>query len=241
MKTKSLILFILVISNLGLSQSLSVFRATIIKQHFICNINLFADNMYGITLTEHKYENPSNLIVSYGKYSIKDKLITFYDSYNGYKMIFSYSKNKLIGLQTFSWLHNVKFDYWDYSIEDEEYFNNENFSSLKKEMIQFKQENKNINTLYFKEYNNQAKFNFCLKRPHLYKFSYKGFLISEGTFRRVGNKLIMYDSSLNYSFFALIGKEYLFCKILPVDYNGYKFNILESGINTNTSNLLLGK
>jgi hypothetical protein len=240
MKIKLILLHLLFISNLALSQSSGLFIASEINEHFSCNINLFADGMYGITLTEHKYENPHVLIISYGKYSIKDKLITLPDSYNGYRMIFSYTKNKLIGLQTFSWLQNVKFDYWDYGIENEEYFKNDNSSNLRKNIIQFNQENKPINTLYFKEYN-QAKFNFCLQRPHSYKFSYNGFLISEGTFKRGGNQLILYDPALNFSFYALVGKEYLFCKILPIDYNGYKFNILKSGINTNTSGLLLGK
>jgi len=196
--------------------------------------------MFGITLTDHTHENPYVLIISYGGYSIKGKLITLSDDYNGYQMIFSYSKNMLIGLKTFSWMQNVKFDYWDYGIENEEYFN-KSLPNLKKDIVRFNLENKHTNTLYFKEYNNQAKFSFCLQRPHSYKFFYRDFLISEGTFKRIGNQLILHDSALNHLFYGLIGREYLFCKILPFDYNGYKFNIMETSINSKTSDLLLGK
>ena len=53
-----------------------------------------------------------------------------------------------------------------------------------------------------------------------YTLHYNRILILQGTWKRVGNELALYDESLQHSFYLLIGRDGLISKYLPGEYRG---------------------
>jgi hypothetical protein len=170
--------------------------------------------------------------LSFGKYTISENEIILIDEIHHYQMLFTYETLDTLHVKSgLYFMMGKSFIRYLYPHED---FRN-SYTSL----------SYNIDTSQIikkrNEYVTQNKKPFLLELGNYYSDSFllsilsenryilklimgdERLVISNGSWKRERNKLILYDINLNHSFYLLIEERKLFSNLLPGDYKGEIF------------------
>jgi len=184
-------------------------------------------------------------ILSFGSFSLKGNGLSLVDAVNGHKIqleVFNEKRIKVIRglpfLNSKTLFYESKEDPFISEQYKSDYFNKVKTSlSLQNELDKYKSIDKN--NILHKELYSFAKYELKIEKGGNYKFSYVYkaisedtwkylnlyerimlpsdviIIISEGTWKRQGNVLYLYDLSLQYTFHVFIEENGLNCKFLP--------------------------
>ncbi|MEI6091902.1 MAG: hypothetical protein WCR42_15720 [bacterium] len=184
-----------------------------------CNIYLYDEGNYEIHI-ESVYANSDfsySLIISFGKYKIKNSNLLLKDQYNGVDFNFEYHNNFVIAKKFFKCYLNKTFKNENYYSSSKPQFLEYPPIPLNKERKNFKSNHKVANILYIGTYSKNNNIILDLNKSNKYMFKYKGLLLSEGSWIREGNLLKLFDTNLKHNFYVFINKEVLICKFFPYD------------------------
>lgn len=185
-----------------------------------CNIYLFKSGNYYIELSDNVTSDIiDSYILSYGKFSLKNKELTLNDRVHNYKMKLIVGNKTLTVKHAFGFLINKKFIYYDSNPDLELPVSKINVTRIQKEREIYKKTYKTLFPLSFGVYKNEETFQFKLniQKNNKYKLEFRNIILSEGNWSRNGNELVLRDLILNHSFYALIKNRKLISKLLPGD------------------------
>jgi len=220
MRKKIILLIFFVLGfNSAFSQISKVYTYDTISNKVDCNIFFYKEGVYEVTLEDYTDENPYLIILSFGQYTIQDDKIVLFDKYNEFKMQFVLKDSFIVGHKTYKWLKDKKMQKSYFEIYDKPFFQKANFKNLAESRSQFAKQNINQNDFYLGTYKMQMDYILNFNSCASYQFKYKEIIISEGTWKRKGNELILKDIEIETPFYILIGKETLINKMLPGDFN----------------------
>jgi hypothetical protein len=189
-----------------------------------CNLHLTKDGNYYIEYLEHISDDIiESFILSFGSYIVKENQIILADKVHNYKICMKLTGQELAVKRSFICLLNKKFMYCNNSINNGSDFANLNVNSesLLEARNSYERQHKNLFNFCLGIYENNQGFRLNVQEPHHFSYYYKNILISTGNWERVGNKLVLYDTNINHSFYVLIGDMILISKLLPGDYNSF--------------------
>ena len=224
MKTFILVILMSITLNSLKSQSLGIYCMKTSDSNLDCNLHLIKDGNYYIEYLEHISDDIiETLILSFGSYIVQENKIILTDKVHNYKICMKFTEQELEVKSSFICLLNKKFIYCNNSIKNGLDFANLNINSesLLEDRISYEMQYKNLFNFYLGIYENNQGFRLYVQEPYRFSYYYKNILISTGNWERVGNKLVLYDTNINHSFFVLIGDMILISKLLPGDYNGF--------------------
>jgi len=214
---------IISINNLIYSQLTGIYTLNESVGGTECNIYFYESDSYYIELSENVTSDIiESFVLSYGCYSSKKNEVIMTDKVHGYKMQLTPNKNQLKVKHAFNWLVNKEFSFYDNIYNNEPTFisSKTNASTARHERMNYENENKALFPLNMGVYETEQGFSLVLDSNNKYKLGIKNTIISEGTWNRERNELILFDTTLKHSFYALIGKDNLISKFLPGDDKG---------------------
>jgi TonB family protein len=193
-----------------------------------CYIEFYADERYQLILEEHVTNDMvESTILSYGRFNIKKDVIILFDAVHGFEMEFYISKTKqIIVTKGFIFLMRkvLTFDQDIYTKCMKPEINPEKQQRSRAEYLRL---HSTLYTFHYGQYGSVSAYQLDLKRDKQYTLFYKDILISEGTWKRQGNEIILFDTHLQHSFYVLVGKDRLISCYLPGDFYGlslYRIN-----------------
>lgn len=176
---------------------------------------LYKTGMYELVISDQESDDlVFAILVSYGKYSLYKNQLVLVDSYNGYTMKFAYMKDYITSNQSFNWLNKKKLKEEKQLIDDDPIYLQYHNSPIVQQRAMFKKLNLNNLPFVCGKYK-CGSFSWVLNTDHSFVYSYKNINLSQGTWKREGNEISLYDSSLNHQFYAFIDKRGLINLILP--------------------------
>jgi hypothetical protein len=228
-----------------------------INQEITCSIDFYKNNTYELTFSycPHGSDIVEVTTMSCGKFLITDKTINITDTIHGFKMQFCMLSNNKIKIERgFAFMKNKDLQYCGnidkYQTRTVLY----NITNQKRERQTYKQLHKTKYPLYYAIYEsenntvNDEKYGYFATglgyelefiKENKYRLLYKTILISEGTWKKDGNEIALFDSSLQHSFYVLISKEGLISKYLPGEYRSislHKKRVVQSQVKKLTPN-----
>jgi hypothetical protein len=169
-------------------------------------------------------DNSFSFLLSEGSYRQANEELILSDAFNHYSLRFKILKNakpnkeKLISINSFSWMQNRKIE----KIKD--YTNIQEQKIVSKTKMNKLKRNYKRNTLYYAEYKdfdftdcNVFKLKFC--KPNTYKLKFYEFVISDGIFNKKRDEIVLHDIALNHDFYCYILKDYLKCMFVESTIN----------------------
>lgn len=194
--------------------------------HKSCYLCFYENGNYDISIYEQlTLDIVAGFILSVGKYSKKNNKITLIDKNNGYKIILLTINRNLKVEQGFKFLKNKMFNYSLYSdtknSTEHTLFKNIDVS---KERERQKQLNKKMLPFNCGTYKNEEHLKLVIQQDNNYMLDYKNIHISEGSWKRVGNEIVLYDPLLKCSFYVFVTDKGLNGKLLPGDFCDYLFH-----------------
>ncbi|NCB85825.1 MAG: hypothetical protein EOM44_15270 [Bacteroidia bacterium] len=206
--------FILLIVLYSLTSKVN---ATIIEQgNYWAKID--NENSVSLTLDDDNYlleiisfDNFTNvsfsLIISKGKFFLKNDILKLKDTFSGYELNLETKKDKLICIgNSFKWLKEKELILFNKNVSIS---SSTSISSCEKLVTLLESNfkyNNNHNTLYYGNYSIgiDYRFNLNLKKQNKVLFSFRNLILLEGTFKRYKNLLIFRDHSLCFNFYFSI-------------------------------------
>ena len=85
---------------------------------------------------------------------------------------------------------------------------------ISKERDNYKKSHQDPYKLYYSQYSN-GDYVIDIQKEYKYVLRFNQLILSEGTWKKEGNALLLFDKSIQYAFTVLIGKEGLFGRYLP--------------------------
>jgi hypothetical protein len=220
MRKKTILLIILVLSvNSAFSQISKIYTYESVANKIDCNIFFYKDGSYKLTLDDYTSENPYQVVLSEGKYVLKNNMIQLIDKYNKFAMQFLYRNKSIEGIKTYQFLQNKKFIKSYLDIYDKPSISDFNNLSLKDSLSCFGKKNKELYNLNYGTYLMQLDFTLNIDAKYNFKFSYSNIVLLQGTWKRNQNEIILNDAFLKHYFYVIIEKDKLKCKILPGGFN----------------------
>lgn len=198
-------------------------------KHVDCDIYLFKNGFYNVVFNEFETNDIVFVtILSYGNFVVKQNRIVFTDMAHRYTMEMEINDNEIVVKRSFYFLKNSKFIFYSENHESlpTELYSLVNVQKLKQERQNYQRLHKDLFALDSGTYKSNE-----LEHPHLlhirlpnqYQLEYKDIVMSKGTWRRVGNELILFDTELKCSFYALIGDKIIISKLVVGDYLEHVF------------------
>lgn len=187
------------------------------------NLVLFNNNTYYCELADEGDDDINGIPFSYGTYKLSHDTIILTDMLNSYKILIKKRSNKLKIIKSFKWMQSLELNYVGSSTG---WIDIQNV--LRHQIIRIQTEKNIINKkgslidkpkLLLGNYKNQNGLELKLKNNKYEYYRFEGFNISEGTWKQVGNILMLYDSNIRASFKMLITKESnLISSFLPANF-----------------------
>lgn len=185
----------------------------------------FYNGTYSSLLSENTCELITDFGISFGTYKLLHDTIVLTDKLNNYKILIKNQSNKLIILKSFKWMKSLQLKY---SGTPSEWIETQN---LVIDSIQKIQSKGNIifqkGDLYFSArlvlgtYKNLEGMELKFTKDKYKFYVNQEFNLSEGTWKQVGNILLLYDSNIGATFKMLLTKENkLISSYLPANF-GY--------------------
>ncbi|MCL2041752.1 MAG: hypothetical protein FWG84_06915 [Bacteroidales bacterium] len=194
-----------------------------------CDIYFTNTGRYCIMLSAHLSDDILlDVPLSDGTYSILDNDIILTDKYLHYKMQLEYKNNELHVKEAFRFLQNKVFEFR--RLSDFPFIESYNISDfiLQQERNIYTSQYQSAFSLKAGQYRNAGQisyFSLNLSPMGFYTLQYIiediiYLILSDGTWSRNGNELILYDTEVEHNFYMHIGKNKLISKLLPGDYEG---------------------
>lgn len=183
---------------------------------------LFDRGSYMILLTDQSQTDADDfvytIVLSSGRFTKDSNMIILKDDVEKYTMVFNLENARLIAEQSFGLLKNVAlcylntieeshvrerfkdYDYYFSEVECEEY-NNEHRQEIP---LKF--------GFYGDKYETSLLYNYRVNDDSTFSITYKKIVISEGTWSRNNNVLILTDKDLLFPSYLLIGEDCLMSK-----------------------------
>lgn len=227
MKVLVMIFFMIIFSGFAQSQISSIYSFNNKDKNIDYYICFYKDGSYLIEISKNvTLDIIEVFVLSDGYYLIKDNIVIFTDRIHGYKMEMVLNKNELIVKKSFNFLINKKFIYYEKNMKSKYHYNTCNINTLKLERNVYKTQNNDLHSLEYGTYESAQGFkldifqsDIILQLDNQYQLYFKDVMISNGTWNRVENELVLYDTTLNHQFYLLIGDKVLISKLLPGDYS----------------------
>lgn len=203
------------------------------------DIFFFKNGHYLLDLQESLSDDViEGMIFSDGSFSQKNNEITLTDKVHGYKIVLLKNNNELQVINGFNWLMKKSFVFFNKSVYNEEkHIPKINVSSFIRKRYEYKKSHKTGIPLYPGIYDDiRSRTSLNIQSNNQYSMMYKSIILSQGSWRRNGNELVLLDSALKQPFYVLIGNNVLISCLLPGDYVGislykiYKNKIPDSPI-----------
>ncbi len=218
-----LLLYFLVAIN-GLSQIKGCYSYFIDRaSHDECKLCLFNNGYYYLGKSDHVASDIVQVLVwSMGRYIVNNQNNIVLEDVTGFKMELNLIADKVMFVKSFKWLLDKKFVLNIEKLDSESSLIDLDFNinALKKEREDYNRVNKRIFKLKSKVYKNEYGYTFYIIPNSKYVLKYRGVILSEGVIKRNRNELILFDTSIKYNFYLLIGDGYLISKLIPGDYRG---------------------
>ena len=195
-----------------------------------CELKISSDSTYEIQLCFQATEDIVNCaILSYGHYSIANELLYLHDDFYGYDWDISFSDNGVSVGRGYAFLNGKAMKYQNETVEvlppDDNYLAR---TRAQFDMFVTHQNNPQFVTGQYEGQNHE----YLLRIDDIgkYQLYLKDVLLSEGSWSRQDNILILHDVQLNYDFKIAIGNESLLTLGIPGEFGGTMF-YLESNQN----------
>jgi TonB family protein len=196
-----------------------------------CSVEFHENGCYELELSKNVTSDIIvGLLLSYGRFEIKDSKIILYDDVYKYSMILSVCENKKLKvLEGFCCIMFRNFIYESPSYEYDCMNKPETtYAEHQKERALYKTTHTTVypleSGLYFGTF---SQLN--LQSNDRYTLYFYNILISEGTWGKEGNEIYLYDTNLHHNFYVLVEEETLIGKYLPGSFRDN--NILIKGNN----------
>ncbi len=222
--------FLLVIFNivfLGIAQcplSGSTYELDWKEERFSCGILFINGSEYYIDLSYYATDDiVYSLVLSYGNYITEGSLVKMMDKRFGYEMYMKSNGNKLEVKKGFSFMNNRCFSYDKLSYKDDiPITNHKDSAALSEERQRYVEKHTDLLPLPIGLYGSDSPFEYklSLQEQQFYQLSYFDIILSKGQWKREGNILQLFDTTLNCTFHLLIGDGVLISKLLPGDDSG---------------------
>lgn len=202
------------------SETYSLDRVT---EDIDCYLNLYKNGSYYIELQENLTSDiGKSIVLSYGKYKVNGNRMVLIDKVHNFSMEVITDKSKIKFVNSFVFLLNKQFNYYDENTDREPTILKSGISSfkLKEERKEYKKEHQILFSFNVGIYHDNQGYRLIIQQNNKYKVEYKGIIISDGDWCRDGNELELKDRYLNRSFYALINDKYIISKLLPGEYRG---------------------
>lgn len=228
-----IILPILVFSAFLMGSTEAVFGAQSIEARtFDCKLSevnyltaelfLYNNSQYELLFSEvYTSDHIGFYGVSYGSYIINDHRIRMTDARYGYNMEFIDSSQYVFAIKGLKWLFNKKFEKWRGHFRGIPFFQEEALKPLEETIRDFLKEQKAPHPLIIAFYEYGATkispgWILDIRSNHKYRLTFRNILISDGVWSRNPdeNVLVLLDATLNHSFHALIGENYIVVNLL---------------------------
>lgn len=180
-------------------------------------------------------------ILSYGKFTSVNNIITLIDDAHGFKMkLKRLISDQIVFDKGFSFLKDKDFRFRYDSHDLDCIDNNIDIKKQKQERDLYKQSHKILYPIQYTTYESvdntfkdgkygiyetDRAYKFEINKDYSYRLYYKKVLVSEGVWKRDKNELLLLDEYLKHTFYMLISKDGLISKYLPGDYEGCLFLI----------------
>ena len=241
MRTLLIVFFQISVISLVQGQLSGYYHSTTSNENVDCYLSLYINGNYSVELIVQETDDMAFCSAfSQGVYSIKDNTIILNDANHGFVMQLQKSHpTRIITNRGFVFLKDMTFIYDRGSDSADMNFwrmttNDINYISQKKEREVYQQLHKDLYPphLYLGTYESENNcqpnqrgewekgrgYELNIQENYQYTLYYNRILILQGTWKRVGNELALYDESLQHSFYLLIGQDGLISKYLPGEY-----------------------
>lgn len=213
----------MIISTLSFAQSQinGIYSLDKSAENIDCNIYFFQSGSYYIELSENVTSDIiESLVLSYGKFSLKNNEVTLIDKVHNFKMLLIVDNKALIVKKAFDFMINKSFVYYNCITEPEFIVPNINALILQEERKKYKKTHITLFPLNYGIFENEQGFKINIQQNNKYKLEFKNIILSEGEWHRDDNELELKDLDLKHSFYILINDKMLISKLLPGDYKG---------------------
>lgn len=214
----------MIITTIGFAQSqiTGIYSIDRFDENIECNIYFFKSGSYYIELSENVTSDIiESLVLSCGKFSLTNNEVTLIDKVHNYKMRFVVENKTLIVKQSFGFLMNKRFVYYDNIYrEPESLCPDIDALMLQEERKSYNNTHVTLFPLKFGKFENEQGFKLNIQQNNWYKLEFQNIIISEGRWHRDNNELELIDINLQHSFYTLINDKMLISKLLPGDYKG---------------------
>lgn len=242
---KNFFLFLLLICFAFKLQAQSYAMSLNIRQYESLSFSLdfFDDGKYLLTMSYYFYNSDSHALhlLSYGDYNLEDNTYTLVDEINKYKVclkvvnvqIRNENKSILKTLHGFEWMRNNYFILMDQNPNDDRYIFDEIHDTrrdIQHEIERYHSVTENVNNFSTGIYkSDNINYTISLNPNNSYSIDFYGYPLSEGIWERNKNILLLNDTSLEKSFFALIRKRGMLTSIyLPFEFRMRDFILAPS-------------
>ena len=186
-------------------------------------IDFYIDDKYQIYFIEHATPDIQIVnVLSGGDFVMNNDTILFSDAILGFGMEATLRGKELEFVKSFSFLTNRRFIFQSGIGQECHFKDDPRLKNLKQRRLDYKTRNQELFDLKFGVYGSDEGFKIEVQPDRLYQLIYKGFLLSEGKWARVGNELMLFDTNLKHFFHVLIGRAQLISELLPGDYIGFR-------------------
>lgn len=210
------------ISKMTIAQTNYVYSSIDTNSSTILGIYFYNDGCFEIIMQKNiSSDIISVYLLSYGNYTINQNKIVCTDLYNDFNMQFDYMGDTIVPLICFDGFLKKNFIRESRYVYNQPFFQKIHIQSIEQSRLTHNKCYKYENTLYNGVFADSEGFKLEIQKNNMYKFSFDGFLLLKGIWKRKENELVLYNSTLNHSFYILVGETVLISKILPGAYNSY--------------------
>jgi hypothetical protein len=185
------------------------------------------DGQYYIDIIEHLTNDIlDKRTMSIGYYIVDGKMVNLKDKVHNFQMQLNIDNDSLKMIDSFYLLKGKSFGFRSTYVDafTLDWLKNFDSISVEKDRAKYKIKNYKLfplaNGIYLSNKCVQCEFEYRLmiNKDSTYNLYFKDLLISEGTWKRKGVELILYDTSLKHQFHLMIGHRVLISKLLLGDY-----------------------
>ena len=196
------------------------------KKKNSCYLYFLDKGRYFIDISETFDDIVESTVLSYGNYIVLNDSIALIDELHGFTSVLQKDGDSIRVKRSFAFMigKSFVFDYFS-----EELLIKENTDSLRlqSERALYNNQSKDKHTLLLGKHKSDWGYELLLQGKNDFWLKYRDCLLLKGKWDRNGNILQLHDSTLDCSFYMLIGDNKLISKLLPGDYHGEVFKIAE--------------
>lgn len=190
-----------------------------------CQIHFFPNGEYFIDISKKKTDDiVYSFILSFGQYEENNNCVSLKDEIMGYEIRMSSTNDTLDVIKAFSFMQGGRFAFCEKEYKaNAPDIDHTSLLKVKEERQQYFHNNKKSFDLEYGIYVAESTiidYKLHLLDNQTYQLQYLSYTISEGTWKKYGNELNLFDKNMEYTFYMLVGEKQLISKLLPGDKAG---------------------